>query len=145
MDITTYDSSANLGGRTDRRRTWRFPVREEVRYRVLRSEASASGVGKTLNISSGGILFTTEERLPMGHRVEVAVNWPVLLDGACPLQFVAVGEVLRSEANKAAVQIKRHEFKTRRSNGVAANVTSEKLEPLPLAKSPARMPYGMLR
>jgi len=54
-------------------------------------------VGKTLNIGSGGILFTTEETLPMGRQVEVSVNWPARLDGACPLQFVVVGRVVRSK------------------------------------------------
>jgi hypothetical protein len=58
----------------------------------------------------------------MGRLVEVAVNWPVRLDGACPLQFVAVGKVVRSEATKAAVQIARYEFKTRGSNGAAAAI-----------------------
>jgi hypothetical protein len=85
-------------------------------------------VGRTLNIGSGGILFTTEERLPMGRPVEVSVNWPVRLDGTCPLQFVAVGKVVRSENTAAAVQIERYEFKTRGSNGVAANAISKKLE-----------------
>jgi hypothetical protein len=121
MGTSAYDSGANFGGRTDRRETNRFPVREEARYRVLHAKGSpASGVGKTLDIGSRGILFTTEERLPMGRLVEVAVNWPVRLNGACPLQFVAVGKVVRSEATQAAVQIDRYEFKTRGSNGVAA-------------------------
>ena len=121
MGTGAYDPRMNFGGPTDRRETNRFPVREDVRYRVLRAKgALASGVGKTLNIGSGGILFTTEEKLPMGRLVEVAVNWPVRLDGACPLQFVAVGKVVRSEAAKAAVQIDRYEFKTRGSNGVVA-------------------------
>jgi hypothetical protein len=121
METSAYDSRANFGGTTDRRETSRFPVREEVRYRVLHARGlRTSGVGKTLDIGSGGILFTTEERLPIGRLVEVAVNWPVRLDGACPLQFVAVGKVVRSEANKAAVRITRYEFKTRGSNGVTA-------------------------
>jgi c-di-GMP-binding flagellar brake protein YcgR len=121
METSTYDSRANFGGRADRRETSRFPVLQEVRYRVLHAKGSpASGVGQTLDIGSGGILFTTEGRLPMGRLVEVAVNWPVRLGGACPLQFVAVGKVVRSEATKAAVQITRYEFKTRGSNGVAA-------------------------
>src|ERR1035437_8719031 len=121
METTAHDSNVNSGRTTDRRETGRFPVREEVRYRVLHAKGlPASGVGRTLDIGSGGILFTTEERLPMGRLVEVAVNWPVRLDGACPLQFVAVGKVVRSEATKAAVQIARYEFRTRGSNGVAA-------------------------
>ena len=73
-----------------------------------------------MNIGSGGILFTTEERLPMGRLVEVAVNWPVRLDGACALRFVAVGKVVRAEPTRAAVQITRYAFKTRGSGLVAA-------------------------
>ena len=121
MEPTIYDSSANSRARADRRETSRFPVQEEVRYRVLHARGlSASGVGKTLDMGSGGILFTTEERLPMGRLVEVAVNWPVRLDGACALRFVAVGKVVRSEPTKAAVQITRYSFKTRGSNRAVA-------------------------
>jgi hypothetical protein len=123
MGISASDSRAAFGSTGDRRETSRFPVREQVRYRVLHAKGlPARGVGRTLDIGSGGILFTTEDRLPMGRLVEVAVNWPVRLDGACPLQFVAVGKVVRSEATKAAVQIARYEFKTRGSNGVTTAV-----------------------
>ena len=122
MGISAYDLQVNFGITTDRRETSRFPVREEVRYRMLHAKGSqATGIGKTLDIGSGGILFTTEERLPMGRLVEVAVNWPVRLDGVCPLQFVAVGKVVRSDPTKAVVQIERYEFKTRGSNAMAAS------------------------
>jgi hypothetical protein len=115
MSAAQSDISANFWNTPDRRGNSRFPVREEVRYRVLSTKAVAiTGVGKTLNISSGGILFTTEGRLPMGKLVEVAVNWPARLGGSCPLRFVAVGRVVRAEANEAAVRIERYEFKTRR-------------------------------
>jgi hypothetical protein len=125
MEISAPASRANFGGTADRRGTNRFPVREDVRYRVLHGRGLPSrGVGKTLDIGSRGILFTTQERLPLGHVVEVAVNWPVRLGGACPLQFVAVGKVVRSEATTAAVQIARYEFKTRGSNGVAASAAN---------------------
>ena len=94
MRMSTYDSSLDFGSQPDRRRTSRFPVLEEVRYRLLLGKRVATrGVGRTVNIGSGGILFTTEETLPMGRRVEVAVNWPVRLSGACRLQLVAVGVV----------------------------------------------------
>src|ERR1039458_6319365 len=83
MGISAYDLGTNSGGTVDRRETSRFPVREEVRYRVLHAKGlAASGVGKTLDIGSGGILFTTQERLPMGRLVEVAANWPVRLGAA---------------------------------------------------------------
>jgi hypothetical protein len=73
------------------------------------------GFGRTLDMSSGGILFTTESVLPHGRMVELSVNWPVLLDGACPLKFVAVGRVLRSDGFSAVVRIEKYEFKTRRA------------------------------
>jgi hypothetical protein len=74
-----------------------------------------SGAGKTLNIGSGGVLFTTEEKLPLGRPVEISVNWPARLGGTCPLKFVAMGKVVRSEAARAAVRIERYEFRTRAS------------------------------
>ena len=115
MNTAQTDLSATLGNMPDRRGTSRFPVREEVRYRVLHAKSlNVTGVGKTLNIGSRGILFTTEEMLPLGKLVEVAVNWPARLGGSCPLRFVAVGRVVRAENNKAAVRIERYEFKTRR-------------------------------
>ena len=63
-----------------------------------------TGTGKTLNIGSGGVLFTTEQRLPLGRMVEISVNWPARLDGTCPLKFVASGRIIRSEADRAAVR-----------------------------------------
>lgn len=101
------------GGAADRRRTLRFPVDEEVKYRVIHKSTRISGAGRTLNMASGGLLFTTEERLPIGRIVEVAVNWPARLDGTCPLKFVATGRVVRSDFDRAAVRIERYEFRTR--------------------------------
>ena len=114
MNKSTDTTSAHIGGLPDRRGTNRFPVREDVRYRLVQSRtAKVSGCGTTLNIGSGGILFTTEDKLPIGRMVELSVNWPARLDGICPLQFVATGRVVRSDALIAAVRIERYEFKTR--------------------------------
>jgi len=114
MNTGALDVSANLGILVDRRGTTRFPVQEELKYKVLQPKSMAhSGFGKTLNIGSGGILFTTAERLPVGSQVEIAVNWPARLDGTCPLKFVATGRVTRSEPGKTALRIERYEFRTR--------------------------------
>src|ERR671927_511481 len=96
-------STNHYGGLPERRGTSRFPVGEDVRYRIVQSKSPAiSGSGTTLNMGSGGILFTTEEKLPVGRSVELSVNWPARLDGTCPLQFVATGRVVRSEEREAA-------------------------------------------
>src|SRR5450631_654501 len=119
MNLSTDSTGAHVGGLPDRRGTGRFPVREDVRYRVVQSRtAKTSGVGSTLNIGSGGILFTTEDKLPIGRMVELSVNWPARLDGTCPLQFVATGRVVRSDGQRAAVRIERYEFKTRSTSSM---------------------------
>ena len=106
---------------TDRRTNARFPMREELRYKIIQSKSlKVSGSGRTLNVGSGGILFTTEEKLPMGRTVELSVNWPARLGGTCPLKFVAVGRIVRSEDHQAAVQIERYEFRTRGASLAAA-------------------------
>ena len=105
-----------VGGTLERRTSNRFPLWEELRYRVVNSRADkAYGVGRTLDMSSSGILFSTQNRLQPGRTVEVSVNWPARLDGSCALKFVATGRVVRSEPQRAAVKIERYEFRTRRS------------------------------
>jgi hypothetical protein len=117
---------STLGGTIDRRGTSRFPLREEVTYKLLNTRAvKISGTGKTLNIGSGGILFSTEERLPMGRTVELTVSWPARLGGTCPLKFVAVGRVVRSDLDKAVVRIERYEFRTRGSSGLSASAGTQ--------------------
>jgi hypothetical protein len=122
MEESTGEASAVLGNNIDRRVTGRFPLREDVKYTVVHSRAQKTvGTGKTLNFGSGGLLFTTEDRLPVGQAVELSVSWPALLGGKCPLQFVATGRVIRSESNRAAVKIERYEFRTRGNAAMAAH------------------------
>jgi len=111
-----------LTGRgTDRRFTNRFPVQQEVRYRIVQARnPTKGGTGKSLDVSSGGILFTTTEKLPTGRMVEIAMNWPARLHGTCPLQFVATGRVVRSDGSTAAVRIQRYEFRTRAVTALSA-------------------------
>jgi hypothetical protein len=123
MQTGTIDMTANIGDTQDRRGKSRYPVHEEVKYRVIQAKVpKTAGAGETLNIGSGGILFTTQEQLPMGRMVELAVNWPARLGGTCPLKFVATGRVVRSEANMAAVRIERYEFKTRGVSGLMRDI-----------------------
>jgi hypothetical protein len=99
----------------DRRASNRVPIERDVRYRVLGSRKTRfqAGFGRTLNMSSRGVLFTTETDLPIGERIELAVSWPVQLNDETPLKLVAQGILVRSESTQAAISIERHEFRTR--------------------------------
>jgi len=71
-----------------------------------------TGVGRTLNISSGGVWFSTESMLTSGMPIEISMNWPVLLNDSCPMKLMIYGCVVRSNEKGAAVAIERYEFRT---------------------------------
>jgi hypothetical protein len=68
-----------------------------------------------MNISSGGVWFTTENTLTAGMPVELSMNWPVLLHDSCPMKLMIYGCVIRSSEKGAAVAIERYEFRTQGS------------------------------
>jgi hypothetical protein len=63
--------------------------------------------------------FTADRPLSVGKKLDLFVDWPVLLDGAVPLQLVASGVVVRTAGVVTAVLIKRYEFRTRRAGMTA--------------------------
>jgi PilZ domain len=70
------------------------------------------GVGKTLNISSSGVLFTAGHDLALGTRLEVSISWPAQLNDRCLLNLVARGRVVRRDEGQLALQIQQYEFRT---------------------------------
>lgn len=100
---------------TDRRNSTRYPMAEEVSFKLLDTAhgPKQEGAGTTIDMGRGGVLFSTPVPPSPGRLLEVSVNWPVALDGTCPLKFVAVGHVVRASGTTAAVRIERYQFKTR--------------------------------
>jgi hypothetical protein len=86
-----------------------------------------NGSGTTLNIGSGGILFTTAEKLPVGSRVDLSINWPARLGGTCHMQLVVAGRIVRADQKRAVVKIERYEFRTRPLNGPLGRVAGVEL------------------
>ncbi len=103
----------------DRRASERFPLEREVRFWLLRDGGKDGlATGKTLNMSSGGVLLTCEQPVAPGRKVELSISWPVQLNAKCGLRLVARGVVVRCEDGKIAVRIRQYEFRTA---GAAAN------------------------
>jgi hypothetical protein len=97
----------------ERRHSDRFPIEREVRYRVINKRGGEeAGEGKTVNMSSAGVLFTSDHLLIPGRRVELSVNWPALLNNKCALKLVARGRVVRFEEGRVAIDIQQYEFRT---------------------------------
>jgi hypothetical protein len=115
-------SSVGLANRaaTERRSHARYLMDLDVRYNgSWKQGVPHEGSGKTRDFSSGGIFFSTNQRLPKGRRVELFINWPILLEGTCLLQLVITGKIVRSSRGGVAVTILNHKFRTRRTYAAA--------------------------
>lgn len=106
----------------DRRGADRFPIARDVRFKILSRKTSVedeNGTGTTLNMSSNGVLFTTDRYLLPGRRLEVSISWPAQLNSKVALKLVARGRVVRSEEGQAAIEIHQYEFRTQAGQGLA--------------------------
>ncbi len=116
----------NSKDKNERRASDRFPIERDIRFRVLNRKAGEeNGAGKTVNMSSNGVLFTTDRFLIPGRRVELAISWPAQLNSKVALKLVARGRVVRSAEGLAAVEIQQYEFRT--SGSASAQATSAAL------------------
>lgn len=87
----------------------------QVHYRLTGNHrAQRLGFGKTIDVSSGGVLFEAEDLVPPESKIELALNWPFRLDGSCALQLIVRGRILRVDNGKVAVRSEFHEFRTAR-------------------------------
>ena len=99
--------------RSDRRSKRRYPIALEVQYRLMKHRrVERLGSGRTLNISSGGVLFEADGLLPTSGPIELALNWPFLLHGSCSLKLVIRGRIVRTDDKATAIRADFHEFRT---------------------------------
>ena len=97
---------------SDRRVHQRYPISVEVEYELLDEGLQPMGLGRTINISSGGVLVDLSVPLPSRGSIQLSINWPFLLDGPTPLKFRATGNIIRHDGNRVAVQLTEHDFRT---------------------------------
>jgi PilZ domain len=116
--------SKSLGGiSVDRRADSRYPIALDLQYSARRRGGMAlSGNGRTVDISRGGLCFTSDKILQKGMHVTLSIDWPLVLNSRCGLKLVVFGHVIRSTAGSTVVVIDRHEFRTRAMNSLRAQV-----------------------
>jgi hypothetical protein len=96
----------------DRRATSRFPVARDLRYKVKTKDGREKRAGETINISSTGLLISSQDH-PMspGMEVVVAITCPNEADAEAGMKLVARGRVVRCDAQSAAIEVEKYEFR----------------------------------
>jgi hypothetical protein len=91
----------------------RFNMERELRFKLLQGDMIvAQGSGQTVDMSSSGVAFITQQCLAEGALVELAISWPVLLGDSCPMRLIVFGRVVRSNGFLSACSIDKYEFRT---------------------------------
>ncbi len=99
-------------GFIDRRLCRRYPIELDLKYKVLEGDAVISrGSGKTCDLSSRGLSFRADTSLRAGMLVKLNIDWPFLMQDACPVALVVMGHVVRAQSGAAGVRIMTHEFR----------------------------------
>jgi hypothetical protein len=97
----------------DRRADRRYQIRLDLKWKLIRRRRVLdTGVGHTLDLSSGGVMFDAGRNLPEGLNVELSLTWPVLLHNVAPMQLVVSGKIKRTAGRLIAIQSVQHEFRT---------------------------------
>jgi len=97
----------------DRRQDRRYEINLELRWKLIRRrKIRDTGVGRTIDLSSGGIFFEAHRPLPVGLNVELSIAWPILLHNSSPLQLLVSGKIVRVSGTRVGVRMTQHEFHT---------------------------------
>jgi PilZ domain len=97
----------------DRRSDRRYRIELDLRWKLIRRrKVRDAGTGRTLDLSSGGILFDATRPLPVGMNVELSIAWPVLLHNVAPMQLAITGRIIRTNGSQIAIHMDQHEFRT---------------------------------
>jgi hypothetical protein len=106
-----FNDTESISG--DRRGDRRYQIQLDLSWSLIhRRKVQDTGCGRTLDLSSKGVLFEADRPLPVGLNVELSIAWPVLLHNVAPLQLVVSGRMVRCDGPLTALRITQHEFRT---------------------------------
>jgi hypothetical protein len=98
--------------RTDERRYRRYQLRLNLHYKFLETRVVGSGgSGRTLNISSHGVLFDSDRPMPDRCDINLEPDWLFLLDSVHHLKVVQ-GNIVRRHGIRTAVRFETYDFRT---------------------------------
>ena len=98
----------------DRRTGHRYPIDVEADYRLFRQgRLVQAGHGRTIDLSSSGVLFDAGRPLAPGMKIELSIHWPGRLSEGAALQLRVEGRTVRAQAGCTALRIMDYQFRTR--------------------------------
>lgn len=95
------------GTQGDQRAANRYGLQLDLFYRVFLKTGwvGLSGTGRTVNVSTRGILFRCSAVLIPDMTIELLVRWPVLAESTHQMELVARGKIARSNEQGTAVRV----------------------------------------
>ena len=111
MLIIIPDAMWQAMHRSDRRLDRRYLFEVPLRFCSERHRDTCAGVGQTIELGTGAVLFDTGCLLSRGENLELELTWPFLLQEVCPVVLVIRGPVIRIDPRGAVVRMRDYEFR----------------------------------
>jgi hypothetical protein len=103
-----------------------YPIAVDLEYRLLSHQTVVkTGHGRTVEISSTCVHFEPGDALPVGSTVEIFIAWPALLNNTVSLRLYIAGRTISSQHQYTAIEVQRHEFRTRRAEACAESTVKQ--------------------
>jgi hypothetical protein len=93
----------------EQRRNQRFELK--LPFEIIRAGTNTKVMGETKNVSSSGVLFTSNAAVAVGEPIEYFITFPKPTDSRSEVRLRCVGTVLREDPElKFAATLERYEF-----------------------------------
>ncbi len=125
-------STEGRGRMYERREGRRYPVTIPLEYRVYgvadngTNEVRQTGSGRTVNMSSAGVVFEADRPLREGMDADLSIAWPATLSKSVGLTLRVRGRIVRVEHNRIALTMTHYEFRTRSLPAASEQSPAEK-------------------
>jgi PilZ domain len=95
-----------MGNAGERRQHRRYKVGLAIQFRVSEGRTlSKWRVGRTCDMSTGGVIFRCGQPLPVNAHIEMIIDWPSKQDNRYPICLRAAGHVVRRHGRMMAVRM----------------------------------------
>jgi hypothetical protein len=93
----------------EQRKNQRFELK--LPFEIIRAGTATKVMGETKNMSSSGVLFTSDSSVAIGEPIEYLITFPKAANSRSEVRLRCVGTVLREDPqSKFAATLERYEF-----------------------------------